>query len=220
MTVPTTDSIKPFVIGLTGPIGCGKSTVGHMLGELGGTLIDADALARESTAPGEPTLGPIRLRFGDGVFAPDGSLDRAALATLVFSDQMALRDLESIVHPAVRPRVLERMERAQAAGDPFVVVEAIKLVEGGLAEQCDEVWIVRCTPETQRARLLGRGMSGEDADARRAAQGADLADNLAEALGERTVRRLDTDGTLAETHDRVEAALADALAGLVLHPWA
>jgi dephospho-CoA kinase len=202
----------PFVIGITGPIGCGKSTVAGFLGELGGTLIDADALARESTAPGELTLGPIRQRFGDGVFAIDGSLDRAALAAVVFTDANALRDLEAIVHPQVRRRVLERLERATATGDPFVVIEAIKLVEGGLADRCDDVWLVECSVAEQRERLLARGMAPADLERRIAAQGPDLIARLAS----RATRRVSTSGTLAETRDRVEDALADALAPVML----
>lgn len=212
MSAPSHSPQAPFVIGITGPIGCGKSTVAGVLRELGGTLIDADVMARESTAPGEPTLGPIRQRFGDGVFAGDGSLDRAGLATVVFSDPAALRDLESIVHPQVRRRVLERLERATSSTDPFVVIEAIKLVEGGLADRCDEVWLVECSAAEQRQRLLDRGLAPEDLERRIHAQGPDLVARLAA----RATRRVSTSGTLAETRDRVEDALADALAPVML----
>lgn len=202
----------PFVIGLTGPIGCGKSTVGQMLGELGGTVIDADILARDATAPGQPALGSIRSRFGDAVLQRDGSLDRAALAAVVFADPGALWDLEAIVHPQVRARVLERLERAASATDPFVVIEAIKLVEGGLAERCDEVWLVECTPAEQRQRLQDRGMTVDDLERRITAQGA----GLTERLAGRATRRVSTSGNLAETRATVEDALADALAPMLL----
>lgn len=198
----------PVVIGLTGPIGCGKSTVAAMLGELGGCVIDADALARDVTAPGEPALSAIRARFGDAVFEPSGVLDRAALGRIVFSDPEALRDLEAIVHPGVRRLVEERLERARRAGDPFVVVEAIKLVEGGLAERCDEVWLIECPPDLQRERLADRGMPTADVERRLAAQGPDLA----ERLSGRADRRLETSGSLESTRERVEDALADVLA--------
>ncbi len=102
-----------MVIGLTGPIGCGKSTVAAMLGELGGVVIDADALAHEVTAPGQPTLVAIRDRFGEAVFRSPGLLDRAALAAIVFSDPAALHDLEAIIHPAVRSIVEARLEQAE-----------------------------------------------------------------------------------------------------------
>jgi dephospho-CoA kinase len=212
MTVDAQRPDRPFVIGLTGPIGCGKSTVAGMLGELGGSVIDADALAREATGPGQPALGPIRSRFGDGVFAADGSLDRGALASVVFTDAAALRDLESVVHPAVRERVHDRLDRAAAMGDPFVVVEAIKLVEGGLAERCDEVWLLECQPDEQRRRLALRGMQPEDVERRLAAQGSDLSERLRPYAS----RRISTAGSIEETQERVEDALADALASVLL----
>jgi len=203
-------------IGLTGPIGCGKSTVAGWLESLGGRRVDMDALARDVTAPGTPTLPAIRRRFGDGVFAADGSLDRAALAAVVFRDPSALADLERIVHPAVRERLVDEVAAADAAGAPFVVLEAIKLVESGIAAACDAVWIVDCAAETQRARLSGRGVPPEDAERRMAAQGADLADRLAVRLAAESpsvpVRRLVTDGPEAEVRAAVEAALREAMA--------
>ncbi len=146
-------------IGLTGPIGCGKSTVAGWLGERPGVVaIDADEVAREVVEPGEPALEAVFARFGDAVRAPDGSLDRAALGRIVFADPAALRDLEAITHPAVRARILARLADAEAAGAQAVVIEAIKLVEGGLADLCDEVWLVTCDPACPArppARLAG-----------------------------------------------------------------
>jgi len=198
----------PVIIGLTGPIGCGKSTVAAMLGQLGGAVIDADALARDVTAPGQPALGAIRDRFGDGVFEGSGALDRTALGAVVFGDAPALRDLEAIVHPGVRRLVEERLDRARRVGDPFVVIEAIKLVEGGLAERCDEVWLIECPASVQRERLAGRGMDADDVERRLAAQGADLAQRLSAHAS----RRFDTSGTKEHIRERVEDALADVLA--------
>ena len=142
-------------IGITGPIGCGKSTVAGWLAARGAVTIDADAVARAVIEPGEPALALVFARFGEAVRASDGTLDRAALARIVFADPEALGDLEAIVHPAVRPRVLAAIAEAEAAGAPAVVVEAIKLVEGGLAALCDETWLVKCTPDEQRTRLAG-----------------------------------------------------------------
>lgn len=204
---------RPFLIGVTGPIGCGKSTVARMLARLGGFIIDADAVSRAATDPGEPALPAIRSRFGDGVFAPDGTLDRAALARIVFSDAAALADLEAIVHPRVRARIRELLDSESATAAPFVVLEAIKLVEGGLARACDEVWLVTCDPATQRERLAGRGGTPEDVKRRIAAQG-DIVGRSAPSA----TRIVATDGTLEETQGRVEEALAEALAGVMAPP--
>jgi dephospho-CoA kinase len=176
-------------IGLTGPIGCGKSTVAGWLWQHGAAVIDADEIARAVTAPGEPAHDEVLARFGEAVRGADGMLDRAALARLVFSDPAALADLEAIVHPAVRPRILVAIAAADAKGARAVVIEAIKLVEAGLAELCDEVWLVDCKPATQRARLAGRGMDTAEARLRIAAQG-----DLVARLRPRATRVLRTDG--------------------------
>jgi dephospho-CoA kinase len=203
---------RPLLIGLTGPIGCGKSTVARMLAGLGGTVIDADALAREVTLPGAPTLPQIRRRFGDDVFNPDGSLDRAALAAVVFNDAEGLRDLEAITHPEVRRLVEAQLRDPAGAGAPFVAIEAIKLVEGGLAERCDEVWLIDCPPDVQRERLRGRGMDGADADRRIAAQGDDLIERIKALLPRNVISRvLPTQGTLDDVRGAVERALAEAI---------
>lgn len=200
----------PFLIGLTGPIGCGKSTVAAMLARLGGVAVDADELAHRVTAPGSDTLGAIRQCFGDEVFDASGALDRAALARRVFSDPSALEDLEAIVHPRVRVLVDEALARAEADGAPFVLLEAIKLFEGGLADRCDEVWLVTCEPFEQRQRLLDRGMDPHDIERRTVVQGG-----LRERLASRADRVISTSGDLEATRERVEDALADALAEVI-----
>ena len=204
---PAPPPVRPLRIGLTGPIGCGKSTVGRRLAEHGAAVIDADELARAVTAPGEPTLAAIRARFGDGIFASDGALDRAALAAVVFADEAAVRDLEAIVHPAVRVRLSAAVAGAAAAGATVIAIEAIKLVEGGLATICDEVWLVACERATQRARLAARGAAGDDIERRITAQG-----DLASRLTSVATRVLRTDGPLEATLAAVDAALAEALA--------
>lgn len=208
------DPDGPFLIGLTGPIGCGKSTVARMLARLGGFAIDADQVARAATGPGEPAIPAIRARFGGAVVDDAGTLDRAALARIVFADPAALADLEAIVHPHVRRRIGELLASDDARGAPFVVIEAIKLVEGGLAAACDEVWLVTCAPDAQRERLLGRGATPDDAERRLAAQG-DLAARLAPVA----TRIVSTDGTPEETLARVEDALAEALAPVLGLPF-
>jgi dephospho-CoA kinase len=193
-------------IGITGPIGCGKSQVGRWLADRGAAVIDADRLARAVTAPGEPTHEAIVRHFGPEVTAPDGTLDRAALARLVFDDEARLRELEAIVHPAVRPRILEALAAADAAHAPAVAIEAIKLVEGGLAALCDEVWLVTCDGATQRARLLARGTEPQDAERRIAAQAG-----LAERLAPAATHVLDTSGDAASTRALVAERYAAAL---------
>jgi dephospho-CoA kinase len=189
-------------IGLTGPIGCGKSTVARWLAAAGVAVVDADAVAREVTEPGQPALAAILEAFGPAVRRSDGSLDRAALAAIVFADGGALRRLEAIVHPAVRPRLLARVEEAEAAGADAVAIEAIRLVEGGLAELCDEVWLVTCQPSDQRARLAGRGENAADSERRMAAQAG-----LAERLAPVATLVLDT----SDEPDRVRAAVLKSL---------
>ena len=192
-------------IGLTGPIGCGKSTVAGWLAARGAMAIDADAVAREVTAPGEPATEAILRRFGATYRGSDGGLDRSAMAALVFRDEAALRDLESIVHPAVRPEILGRISAAEAAGAPAIVVEAIKLVEGGLASICDEVWLVTCPTDAQRERLRQRGLPEADAARRMAAQAG-----LTERLRPAATRVIDTAGSPDATRSLVEAAFDQA----------
>jgi len=194
-------------IGITGPIGCGKSTVAGWLGELGATVIDADRIARDVVEPGEPAFEAVLAAFGPEVRNAAGELDRAALGRLVFADPAALRRLEAIVHPAVRPRILAALVAAEAAAEPAAVIEAIKLVEGGLAALFDEVWLVTCDPAAQRARVIGRGANPVDADDRIRAQG-----DLAGRLGSVATRILDTSGSLEATRAAAAAAYARALA--------
>jgi dephospho-CoA kinase len=200
------DAQRAVRIGITGPIGCGKSQVARWLADLGAAVIDADDVARTVTAPGEPAHDAVVRKFGPAVTGPDGTLDRAALARVVFADPDRLRDLEAIVHPAVRPRILAAVAGADAAGAPVVVIEAIKLVEGGLASLCDEVWLVTCDAGSQRERILARGTAPDDADRRIAAQAG-----LAERLAPAATRVIDTSGDAAATRKAVEAVFRAAV---------
>src|SRR6476469_3671487 len=169
-------------------------------------VIDADVVAREVLEPGEPALDAVVARFGSDLLRADGSIDRAALGRVVFADPAALRDLEAIVHPAVRPRIVAAMDDAATDGAEAVVVEAIRLVEGGLAALCDEVWLVECDPVDQLARLLARGTTEADAAARIAAQSG-----LVERLAPAATRVIDTSGSPAATQERVAEAWREAL---------
>ncbi len=193
-------------IGITGPIGCGKSTVASWLEALGAAVIDADAEARATTAPGGAALEPVIARFGEEFRAADGGLDRAALGRLVFANPAALEDLEAIVHPAVRPAILAGIAAAEAAGAPAVIIEAIKLVEGGLAALCDEVWLVTCSADEQVSRLEARGSAPDDARRRISAQ-AGLAARLLPAAS----RVISTSGDPEAARRRVQAAYAQVV---------
>ncbi|QDW63301.1 dephospho-CoA kinase [Oerskovia sp. KBS0722] len=171
-----------FRVGLTGGIAAGKSVALDRFAELGACVIDADVLAREAVAPGSVGLEEVVEAFGDGVLAPDGSLDRARLGTIVFGDDEARRRLNGIVHPEVRRLSAER-EALVAARDPRAVVvhDIPLLVETGQAESFHLVAVV-VAPEDVRLRRLvtSRGMSEDEARARIAAQATD-AERLAVA---------------------------------------
>ena len=166
-------------VGLTGGIGAGKSEVARRLAERGAVLVDSDALAREAVAPGSPGLAEVVAAFGQDVLTADGSLDRPALAALVFADPAARTRLEGIIHPRVR--ALARAATEAAPPDAVVVNDVPLLVEAGLADQYDTVVVVAVPPEEQVARLVRqRGMSEADARARIDAQ-ASLEQRLAVA---------------------------------------
>ena len=156
-------------VGLTGGIGSGKSTVSELLAAHGAVVIDYDVLAREAVEPGSPGLEAIAERFGPGVIARDGTLDRPALAAIVFADPGALADLNAITHPAIWRLAAAR--EAEAGADAIVVHDNPLLVEMGAAERCDVVIVVDVPEEVQVARVVSsRGMSETEAKARIAAQ--------------------------------------------------
>jgi dephospho-CoA kinase len=192
-------------IGITGPIGCGKSAILGLLAASGAFVVDADQVVREATAPGSPVVAAIVSAFGTRVAGPAGGLDRRALASIVFDDPAELQRLEAITHPVVRARILATMRDAEAAGVPIVALEAIRLVEAGYPALLDEVWLVTCDPTAQRERLAARGLAPDDAAARMAAQST-----LADRVRPIATRVIDTSGSMAETEAAVRAALAAA----------
>jgi dephospho-CoA kinase len=157
-----------YLIGLTGNIGTGKSTVMKILRELGADSIDADRVAHEVIQPGGPAYLQVINAFGHAIVQSDGSLDRKQLGAIVFNDPERLQLLESLVHPAVEENLLEHLRTTTAA---VTVVEAIKLIEAGLTKFCREVWVVTSVKEVQLARLAEtRGMSRAEAERRIGAQ--------------------------------------------------
>jgi dephospho-CoA kinase len=158
-------------IGLTGGIGSGKSSVSRLLADRGAVIVDADRVAREVVEPGTPGLTAVVEAFGERVLASDGSLDRPALAGVVFADPEARRRLDAIVHPLVRRRTAQLV--AAAPDDAVLVNDVPLLVETGQAKSYDLVVVVDAARETRVARLVVRGLTEEDARARMASQATD-----------------------------------------------
>jgi dephospho-CoA kinase len=193
-------SAPVLVIGLTGGIGSGKSTVSALLAERGAVVVDADAVVREVQRPGTPVFAAMVERFGPSIVAADGALDRAAVADLVFNDSQALADLNDIVHPAVGKEIADRMA-ALAETDEVVILDVPLLVESKNAYPVAGLLVVDVDPEVAVERLIEhRGMREEDVRARMSRQ-AGREERLA-----RADRVIDNSGT----PDDLAAAVADA----------
>ena len=152
------------VIGITGNIATGKTTVVDMLAELGADTIDADALVHELMGPDSVFAEPLRTAFGDSVVNPDGSIDRPALGTIVFSDADQLATLEALIHPIV---VNTMIAAIYEPGRDTLVLDAIKLFEAGIADHCDEVWVVDAPLDVRVERLMERNGIDRDEAMRR-----------------------------------------------------
>jgi dephospho-CoA kinase len=187
------------LIGLTGGIASGKSSVARVLRELGATVIDADQLAREVVAPGTPGWSEIRARWPQ-VIAPDGSLDRKALGKIVFSDPVARAGLNAITHPRIAEAGAQLADAARGRGEKVAYYEAALLVENGLADAFDGLVVVALPRELQLARLVARdGLTPAEAQARLGAQ-LPLAEKVA-----RATRVIDNAGPPEATRAQVEA---------------
>jgi len=159
------------LIGLTGGIASGKTTVAKILERMGVAAVDADMLAREVVAPGEPAYNAIVAEFGPGILNSDLSINRPALAQIVFADPEARRRLESITHPAIGARAAEKLAELDRQGMPVALYVAPLLIEAGITSRVDEVWVVYADPQTQLKRLVERdGMTPDEALLRIAAQ--------------------------------------------------
>ena len=154
-----------LTIALTGGLATGKSHVRARIATLGLPTIDADTIAREVVRPGEPAWRDIRQRFGDGIWKADGSLNRTALASIIFSDEAARKDLEGILHPRVYSVIRNWLnELAQARTHRAAVADIPLLYETGHDDDFDKVIVVACEPKTQLQRVMARdGLSEEDA---------------------------------------------------------
>ena len=189
-----------YLIGLTGNIATGKSTVAKMLRELGATVIDADALVHELQRSGMPTYDAIVAAFGYGILDRTGEIDRKVLGSIVFADSEKLRLLESTLHPAV---LIESQQRIAAATTRVVVYEAIKLLEAGRAEMCDAIWVVTARPEVQLERLM-RDRHLSEADAR---QRIEAQPSQSEKIKRATVV-IDNSDSIEATRQQVQTAFA------------
>jgi dephospho-CoA kinase len=160
-----------MVLGLTGGIACGKSTVGNMFRARGAAVVSADQLARDVVRPGAGILEKLVERFGAEILTAQGRLDRSALGGLVFADAAAREDLNRIVHPAIAALANERLAALRRQNLPLIVYEAPLLFEAGAEDRVDQVLVVRIDPATQLRRLMERdGLTEEDARARIDAQ--------------------------------------------------
>ncbi len=147
---------KPYIIGLTGGIGTGKSEAAKFLETLGAVQVDADEISHGLTAPGAEALPEIREAFGNGVFEPDGSLNRRELAHVAFEDPGNRRKLEAILHPRVQREMMRRIDLAAEEGVKVVFLNVPLLFETGVDALCDETWVLLANPETQVARVMMR----------------------------------------------------------------
>ena len=198
-------------VAVTGGIGAGKSAVARLLATHGAVVVDADQLAREALAPGSPGEAEVLAQFGPAVAAPDGSVDRAALAAVVFADADARRRLERIVHPRVERRMVGLQTQAAEAGADVFVYDVPLLAEAGRDRGFDVVVVVEAPLETRLQRLEARGTARADALARMAHQADDAARReLADVV-------VVNDGTEADLAAQVDALWAE-LGGRVPGP--
>ena len=188
-----------FVIGLTGGIGSGKSTVSDMLRAKGAAILSADQIGHEVYRPGTPVWEQVVAAFGRQVVAAEGQIDRRKLGQIVFGDPQARQRLNAITHPPMRQMMADRLEELRQQGARVVVLEAALLIEAGWADLTDEVWVTVVFPQVAAQRSMVRsGLTREQAEARIASQLSD------EERVQRAQVVIDTDCSLAEVARRVD----------------
>lgn len=199
------------MVGLTGGIGAGKSTVAAMLAARGAVVIDADRIARQVVEPGAPALAQLVERFGPGILAPDGTLDRPALAAVAFASEDARRDLEAITHPAIGAEFLRQV--AEAPPDAIVVHDVPLLAESKRGFEYAAVIVVEAPLDVRLDRLAARGVDPDDARRRIAMQASDeerrrLATFVVDNSGDLAHLEAQVDAIWRELQARARAAAA------------
>lgn len=198
-----TQSNRKIIIGITGNSGSGKTTISEILGKMGGHAINADTVAHQVMAKGRKAYKKIVAAFGTEILDPSEEIDRKKLGSIVFSDEEKRTLLERIVHPIVREEIISQVEDADAS---FIAIDAVLLVEGGLNEVCDFVWLVTAEEDKRRKRIIFRdNLSRERADARMRNQRdvrpiGDIADVV-----------IQNDGDLEDLEVQIEAALRNII---------
>ncbi|MDI2586167.1 dephospho-CoA kinase [Psychrobacillus sp. NEAU-3TGS] len=193
-----------MIIGLTGSIASGKSTVSNMLKELGYPIVDADVVARVVVEKGTETLGKIKEVFGQEVIAEDGSLNRGKLGDIIFSSPSKRKQLNDIIHPAIRTEMLRQKEELQKAGHPSIIMDIPLLFESRLQSYVEKILVVTVTEETQLERLMARNnFTLEEAKARIQSQ---LPLSLKEKEADAVIYN---NGTLESTEQQLKKILSD-----------
>lgn len=187
------------IVGLTGGIASGKSTVANMLADLGARIIDADVIARKIVEPGEPAWKDIRETFGEEVFHDDDTLNREALGEVVFGDPEARKKLETITHPRIGQRMMERAQQIRSEGHDWVIYDAALIVENGIHEWLDSLIVVAADRDVQVKRVIERDKMSRDQAVQRLDAQMPLEEKVAVAD-----YVIDNNGTLGQTREQVE----------------
>ncbi len=204
-----------LLVGLTGGIGAGKSTVAELLAGRGAVIVDADVVARAVVEPGEPAFDQLVERFGPGVVGADGRLDRPALARVAFADDVSRKELEAITHPAINAEFLRRIQAAPADGIVICDVPLLAESDQARARGYEVVIVVEAPRDVRLGRLEGRGLTRNDAEARMAAQATDeqrrkLATYVVDNRGDRAALEAQVGEIWADLERRLAAGAAPA----------